>query len=94
MDEELLLLRAKKERDKIFESYDKGRQSDNSIEPWEDPGFEVYHRTDKFVFNIFAQNFCLQFNELSLQFCFFFLQIRFHSRRTITTDFAAEQQCE
>lgn len=50
MDEEVLLLRAKEERDKIFERYDKGR--DNTIEPWEDPGFEVYHRTDKLVFNI------------------------------------------
>lgn len=47
MDEEILLLRAKEERDKIFEKYDKGRQSDNTIEPWEDPALEVYHRTDK-----------------------------------------------
>lgn len=49
MNEEVLLLRAKEERDNIFERYDKGRECDNTIEPWEDPGFEVYHRTDMFV---------------------------------------------
>lgn len=49
-DEDTLLLRAKEERDRIFERYDRGRDTDNPIEPWEDPGFEVYHRTDKYAF--------------------------------------------
>lgn len=47
MDEEILLIRAKEEREQIFERYAKGRQTDNSIEPWEDPSLEFYHRTDK-----------------------------------------------
>lgn len=47
MDEEILLIRAKEEREQIFERYAKGRQADNNIEPWEDPSFDVYHRADK-----------------------------------------------
>lgn len=47
MDEAELLSRAKEERNQIFERYDKGRQSDNLINSWEDTSFEVYHRADR-----------------------------------------------
>lgn len=47
MNTEHLLRRAQEERQKIFERYDKGRSKDNPIDPWEDPGFEIYHQTDK-----------------------------------------------
>lgn len=96
MDEEVLLLRAKEERDKIFERYDKGRESDNKIEPWEDPGFEVYHRTDKFVFEliIIRNTIWLPHATTSIEFFVVSFQIRIHSRRTIATDVASKQQCE
>lgn len=50
MDEELLLSRAREERVKIFERYDRGRSAENQIDPWEDPAFEIYHQTDKYGF--------------------------------------------
>lgn len=57
MDDELLISRAREERKKIFERYDKGRSADNDIDPWEDPANEIYHKMDKqnfsFVFTIF-----------------------------------------
>lgn len=45
MNENDLLLRAKVERDEIFERYDKGRK--NLINSWEDTTFDVYHRADR-----------------------------------------------
>jgi len=50
MDDELLLSRAREERKKIFERYEKGRSADNDIDPWEDPAYEIYHQTDKYNF--------------------------------------------
>lgn len=47
MNENDLLLRAKEERDEIFERYDKGRDSNNFINSWEESKFEVYHRADR-----------------------------------------------
>lgn len=47
MEEERLIQRAQEERQKIFERYARGRSSDNDIDPWEDPAFEIYHQTDK-----------------------------------------------
>uniref|UniRef100_A0A182JNQ2 Rab-GAP TBC domain-containing protein n=1 Tax=Anopheles christyi TaxID=43041 RepID=A0A182JNQ2_9DIPT len=50
MDEEALVARAKEEREKIFQRYDKGREPGAEIDPWEDPQFEVYHQTDRYGF--------------------------------------------
>lgn len=48
MDDELLISRAREERKKIFERYDKGRSADNDIDPWEDDASnEIYHKMDK-----------------------------------------------
>lgn len=49
MDDELLVSRARDERKKIFERYDKGRSADNNIDPWEDAALEIYHKMDKYV---------------------------------------------
>lgn len=46
MNENELLLRAKEEREEIFERYDKGHDG-NSIDSWEETKFEVYHRADR-----------------------------------------------
>ncbi|XP_037041907.1 USP6 N-terminal-like protein isoform X3 [Bradysia coprophila] len=50
MDDELLISRAREERKKIFERYDKGRSADNDIDPWEDAALEIYHKMDKYGF--------------------------------------------
>lgn len=50
MDEEALLMRANEEREKLFQRYDRGREQGAEIDPWEDPGFEVYHQTDRYGF--------------------------------------------
>ncbi|XP_046604609.1 USP6 N-terminal-like protein isoform X1 [Neodiprion virginianus] len=50
MNEEELLKRSAAERDRIFSCYDRGRESGAQIDPWEDPGFEVYHTTDRYGF--------------------------------------------
>lgn len=47
MDEHELILRAKEERDQIFERYDKGRQSDNIINEWEDGPYKKYQLADR-----------------------------------------------
>lgn len=47
MNENDLLLRAKEERDEIFERYDKGRDGNSLINSWEETKFEVYHRADR-----------------------------------------------
>lgn len=47
MNEEELLLRAREEREEIFERYEKGRQNNNLINSWEDSTFEIYHRADR-----------------------------------------------
>ncbi|XP_019762743.1 USP6 N-terminal-like protein isoform X1 [Dendroctonus ponderosae] len=41
--------RSAEERDKIFKRYEQGREG-AEIDPWEDPGFEVYHATDRYGF--------------------------------------------
>ncbi|XP_055379863.1 USP6 N-terminal-like protein [Condylostylus longicornis] len=50
MNEEELLQRAAEEREQIFKRYDLGTDPSNEVYPWENPSFEVYHRTDKFGF--------------------------------------------
>lgn len=47
MDDNQLMQRAQEEREKLFERYTLGRSSENEIDPWEDPSFEIYHQTDK-----------------------------------------------
>ncbi|XP_072400033.1 USP6 N-terminal-like protein [Diabrotica undecimpunctata] len=49
MNEEDLLKRSAEEREKIFKRYEQGREG-AEIDPWEDPGFEVYHTTDRYGF--------------------------------------------
>ncbi|GAB1605415.1 Hypothetical predicted protein [Argonauta hians] len=44
------LQRAAKEREEIWQKYDKGREEGAEIEPWEDPEFSVYHVTDRYGF--------------------------------------------
>lgn len=50
MDDVALLARAEDERVKIFERYDRGRDSGAEIDAWEDPAFEIYHTTDRYGF--------------------------------------------
>lgn len=47
LDEDALLERAIEERQSIFERYDRGRSDLSQIERWEDPTFELYHKTDR-----------------------------------------------
>ncbi|CAH1119624.1 unnamed protein product [Phaedon cochleariae] len=49
MNEEDLVKRSAEEREKIFRRYEQGREG-AEIDPWEDPGFEVYHATDRYGF--------------------------------------------
>lgn len=50
MNEEAMVARANEEREKLFLRYDHGREPGADIDPWEDPGFEVYHQTDRYGF--------------------------------------------
>lgn len=50
MNENDLLIRAKEERDEIFERYDRGRENVNLINKWEEISFEVYNRADRLEF--------------------------------------------
>ncbi|XP_065092647.1 uncharacterized protein LOC135713461 isoform X2 [Ochlerotatus camptorhynchus] len=50
MDEDALIARAKEERAKIFQRYDRGREQGAEIDAWEDPALEVYHQTDRYGF--------------------------------------------
>ncbi|XP_063241024.1 USP6 N-terminal-like protein isoform X2 [Bacillus rossius redtenbacheri] len=50
MSEEELLLRAAEERANIVSRYARGREEGAPIDPWEDPGFELYHVTDRYGF--------------------------------------------
>lgn len=48
MNEEALLARASEERERIFQRYERGRENlAGQIDPWEDPEFEEYHKTDR-----------------------------------------------
>lgn len=49
MNEEDLIKRSAEERERIFKRYEQGREG-AEIDPWEDPGFEVYHTTDRYGF--------------------------------------------
>lgn len=40
----------KKERADIIYKYGRGREDGAEVDTWEDPGFELYHRTDRFGF--------------------------------------------
>ena len=48
MNEGDLLKRSAEERERIFKRYERGREEGAEIDPWEDPGFEVYHATDRY----------------------------------------------
>ncbi|XP_055314062.1 uncharacterized protein LOC129575144 isoform X2 [Sitodiplosis mosellana] len=50
MDEEKMVARANEERAKLFQRYDHGREPGAEIDAWEDPGFEIYHQTDRYGF--------------------------------------------
>ncbi|KAI9561737.1 hypothetical protein GHT06_012698 [Daphnia sinensis] len=50
MTEEELLVKAAEERAAIVNKYDRGRENAEQIDPWEDPGFEIYHVTDRYGF--------------------------------------------
>ncbi|XP_069688332.1 USP6 N-terminal-like protein isoform X5 [Periplaneta americana] len=50
MNEEELLRRAAEERALIVSRYSRGREEGAQIDPWEDPGFEIYHATDRYGF--------------------------------------------
>lgn len=50
MEEEKMVARANEERAKLFQRYDRGREPGAEIDPWEDPGFEIYHQTDRYGF--------------------------------------------
>lgn len=50
MDEAAMVARANEEREKLYQRYDRGREVGADIDPWEDPGFEVYHQTDRYGF--------------------------------------------
>ncbi|GLH09828.1 Uncharacterized protein GBIM_14871 [Gryllus bimaculatus] len=50
MSEEELLRRAAEERATIVSRYKHGRENGAQIDPWEDPGFEIYHVTDRHGF--------------------------------------------
>ncbi|CAB3225377.1 unnamed protein product [Arctia plantaginis] len=51
MNEEALLARASEERERIFQRYERGRENlVGQIDPWEDPEFEEYHKTDRYGF--------------------------------------------
>jgi hypothetical protein len=78
MDEETLVARANEEREKIFERYDRGREPGNHIDPWEDPQFSVYDKTDRYYFLSQATK------PVTFIRCFF-LKVRLHPRYTIVT---------
>ncbi|XP_076466925.1 USP6 N-terminal-like protein [Babylonia areolata] len=48
--EQEAIVQAATERAAIVAKYDKGREEGAQIDPWEDPGFEVYHVTDRYGF--------------------------------------------
>lgn len=51
MNEEALLARASEERERIFQRYERGRDNlAGQIDPWEDPEFEDYHKTDRYLY--------------------------------------------
>ncbi|XP_068618250.1 USP6 N-terminal-like protein isoform X2 [Battus philenor] len=51
MNENALLARASEERKRIFQIYERGRKNlIGQIDPWEDPEFEEYHKTDRYGF--------------------------------------------
>lgn len=45
------MARASEERERIFQRYERGRENlIGQIDPWEDPEFEDYHKTDRYGF--------------------------------------------
>ncbi|XP_063393903.1 USP6 N-terminal-like protein isoform X1 [Cydia fagiglandana] len=51
MNKESLLARAAEERERIFQRYERGRENlAGQIDPWEDPEYETYHKTDRYGF--------------------------------------------
>lgn len=45
--QEALVKRAEDEREDIFRRYELGLDPSNVVDSWENPTFEIYHRTDK-----------------------------------------------
>ncbi|EDW47794.1 USP6 N-terminal-like protein isoform X2 [Drosophila sechellia] len=48
--QEALVKRAEDEREDIFRRYELGLDPSNVVDSWENPTFEIYHRTDKYGF--------------------------------------------
>ncbi|KAB7503900.1 USP6 N-terminal-like protein [Armadillidium nasatum] len=44
------LRKAREERSNIVMRYDRGREDLNTIDAWEDPNYELYHKTDRYGF--------------------------------------------
>ena len=44
------LAKAREERAHIVNRYDRGREDGATIDAWEDPNFELYHKTDRYGF--------------------------------------------
>jgi len=45
--QDALVKRSEDEREDIFRRYELGMDPSNVVDPWENPTFELYHRTDK-----------------------------------------------
>lgn len=48
-EQQALLKRASEERELIFHRYSLGLDPNNEVDPWENPTYEIYHITDKYV---------------------------------------------
>jgi hypothetical protein len=88
MDEESLMARelaikvAAQERESIFQRYDLGREPGNQIDPWEDPQFSVYDKTDRYArYHMDFLNEIL--NNKIIHISLF--QIRLHPRHALDT---------
>lgn len=44
------LKKAREERANIVSRYDRGREAGAIIDAWEDPNYELYHKTDRYGF--------------------------------------------
>jgi hypothetical protein len=97
MDEETLMARelaikvAAQEREGIFQRYDLGREPGNQIDPWEDPQFSVYDKTDRYALISTKTNFIKNKRKLihfflHILFSFKKSQIRLHPRHAPDTE--------
>lgn len=58
MNEEALLSRAVEERENLFNRYARGRENPADIDPWEDPGNEVYQCDRYTTVELLDLDFC------------------------------------